>query len=232
MAAEARETAVASPAAAPNASTPELGVQPSSAPTPARPGALAADLEKIYAIILGSRRPSLLGRARVWIWNFEAPCTAIYRLGQWAFRLRARHAVLALPFLAVYVFATYFIRLVRHVEISHRAEIGAGFHLGHASTVLIGPTRIGVNCNVTHNVTIGVGLGSQRIGVPVIGNNVWIGPGATLTGGLVIGDGATIAAGAVVTRDVPSGALVAGNPARVVSAKYDNRALLWPESVP
>lgn len=206
------------------------GARPSSAPVKVR--ALAADLEKCYAIALGTRRPSLLWRLGAWIWYFEIPCVAVYRLGRWAFRARERVGVLALPFLATYVVLDFFVRLVRHVEISHRAEIGPGFHLGHPSSIFIGPTRIGANCNLTHNVTIGVGLGGQPTGIPVIGDNVWIGPGATLTGGISIGDGATISAGSVVARDVPAGALVAGNPARVVHATYDNRALLWPQAVP
>jgi acetyltransferase-like isoleucine patch superfamily enzyme len=49
-----------------------------------------------------------------------------------------------------------------------------------------------------------------------IGDHVWIGAGATILKGVAVGDGAVIAAGAIVTRDVPAGALVAGNPARVV----------------
>jgi serine O-acetyltransferase len=199
------------------------------APAPRGRGPLAADLEKCYAIAVGARRPPLLRRVRAWIWNFEIPCVVVYRSGQWALRLRSRHRLASAPFVAAYFLANFFVRLVRHVEISHRAEIGPGFHLGHPSCIFIGPTRIGANCNVTHNVTIGVGLGAQREGVPVIGDNVWIGPGATLTGGIVIGDGATISAGSIVTRDVPPGALVAGNPARVVNAVYDNGALLWPE---
>ncbi len=48
----------------------------------------------------------------------------------------------------------------------------------------------------------------------VIGDNVWIGGGAIVLGGVTIGDGAIIAAGSVVTRDVPPGTTVAGNPAR------------------
>jgi UDP-2-acetamido-3-amino-2,3-dideoxy-glucuronate N-acetyltransferase len=46
-----------------------------------------------------------------------------------------------------------------------------------------------------------------------------IGSGATLMGGITIGENAIIGAGSVVTRDVPAGVTVAGNPARVLSRK-------------
>ncbi|QNI38315.1 sugar O-acetyltransferase [Edaphobacter albus] len=53
-------------------------------------------------------------------------------------------------------------------------------------------------------------------GRPVrIGANVWIGGGAIILPGVTIGDDAIIGAGSVVTRDVPSGATVFGNPARI-----------------
>jgi maltose O-acetyltransferase len=54
-------------------------------------------------------------------------------------------------------------------------------------------------------------------GKPVrMGNNVWIGGAAIILAGITIGDEAVIGAGGVVTRDVPPGATVAGNPARVL----------------
>ncbi|MGU3420215.1 sugar O-acetyltransferase [Methylobacterium sp. D54C] len=48
----------------------------------------------------------------------------------------------------------------------------------------------------------------------VIGANVWIGSGAIILPGVTIGDDAIVGAGSVVTRDVPAGATVVGNPAR------------------
>ena len=49
-----------------------------------------------------------------------------------------------------------------------------------------------------------------------VGSDVWVGGGATLLPGVTVGDRSVIGAGSVVTRDVPSDCVVAGNPARVI----------------
>ncbi len=53
----------------------------------------------------------------------------------------------------------------------------------------------------------------------VIGENVWIGPGAIINKKIKVGDNALVSVGAVVIRDVPAGTTVIGNPARVIPAK-------------
>ena len=50
----------------------------------------------------------------------------------------------------------------------------------------------------------------------IINNHVWIGVNAIILKGVTIGEGSIVAAGAVVTKDVPAGCLVAGNPAKVI----------------
>src|SRR6185436_146034 len=65
-------------------------------------------------------------------------------------------------------------------------------------------------------------LRKQRLesGRPVnIGHNVWIGGGAIILPGVTVGDDAIVGAGSVVTRDVPKGATVLGNPARPDKSK-------------
>ena len=59
----------------------------------------------------------------------------------------------------------------------------------------------------------------------VIGNDVWIGQGATVLSGVTIGDGACIAARAVVVKDVPPYAIVGGNPGRVIKMRFDDRQI-------
>lgn len=49
-----------------------------------------------------------------------------------------------------------------------------------------------------------------------IGNNVWIGAGATILPGVTIGDNSVIGAGSLVTKDIPSGVVAVGNPCRVI----------------
>jgi acetyltransferase-like isoleucine patch superfamily enzyme len=58
-----------------------------------------------------------------------------------------------------------------------------------------------------------------------IGNDVWIGARAIILSGVTVGDGAVIGAGAVVTRDVPPYAIVAGNPARLVRYRFDEKTI-------
>ncbi len=56
-----------------------------------------------------------------------------------------------------------------------------------------------------------------------IGHDVWIGHGAIILPGRNVGTGAVIAAGAIVTKDVPAYTIVAGNPARIVRRRFDER---------
>jgi serine O-acetyltransferase len=104
------------------------------------------------------------------------------------------------------------------ISIPFTTRIGPGFYIGHFGGIVVSDgAEIGRNCNISQGVTIGASNRGQRAGAPVIGDNVYIGPGAKVIGGIRIGDDVAIGANAVVTHDVPSGSVVAGVPARVVS---------------
>ncbi|HEX6683095.1 MAG TPA: acyltransferase [Candidatus Limnocylindrales bacterium] len=57
-----------------------------------------------------------------------------------------------------------------------------------------------------------------------IGDDVWIGSHVVVVDGVTVGDRAVLAAGAVVTKDVPAGAVVGGNPARIIKWRVPDRA--------
>lgn len=95
-------------------------------------------------------------------------------------------------------------------------KVGEGLVIQHGFGTRIGCAEMGRNCQVWQGVTIGKkksGIDEPR---PVIGNNVKICANAMVLGGITIGDGATIGAASVVLKSVPAGAVVAGNPARII----------------
>jgi acetyltransferase-like isoleucine patch superfamily enzyme len=67
--------------------------------------------------------------------------------------------------------------------------------------------------------------GPPSKGNVAIGNDVWVGYGAIILSGVTIGDGAVIGAGAVVSHDVPAYAIAAGNPARIIKYRFDERLI-------
>ncbi len=106
-------------------------------------------------------------------------------------------------------------------------EIGDNFFANYNFVVLDGNyVRIGDNVWIAPNVGIYAAghpfdvaerIGGLEYAFPVtIGDNVWIGGGVQIIGGVTIGANSVVAAGSVVIRDVPEGTLVAGNPCRVI----------------
>jgi len=104
------------------------------------------------------------------------------------------------------------------ISVPFLADIGSGFYIGHYGGIIVSPfSKIGKNCNLSHGVTIGQSNRGKNKGYPVVGNNVYIGPGAKIIGRVVIGDNVAIGANCVVTKDVPDNAVVVGVPGRVIS---------------
>jgi len=95
---------------------------------------------------------------------------------------------------------------------------GAGLRINHFGNIVINcSASIGMWCDIHQGVNIGENIGNaDENKVPEIGNNVWIGPGAKLFGGIRIGDNVIVAANAVVNKDVPCNSTVGGIPARVL----------------
>ena len=106
------------------------------------------------------------------------------------------------------------------IQINPGAEVGEGLYMPHYGGIVVNPEAvIGKNCYLSHNVLIGKVHTGKRKGVPVIGDDVFIGTGAVVLGNLTVGDNAAIGANSVVIDHVPENAFVAGSPARVIHYK-------------
>ena len=114
------------------------------------------------------------------------------------------------------------------ISISYQTHIGSGFYIGHFGGIVVNQNAIiGKNCNISHQVTLGKANRGIRKGYPVIGDNVYIGPGAKIIGKVHIGNNVAIGANCVVTKDIPDNSVVVGIPGRVISSEgstgYINR---------
>ena len=108
-----------------------------------------------------------------------------------------------------------------------RVSVGENFYSNYNFVILAGNF-----IEIGDNVMFGPDCGLYAAGHPLnahtrnlgleyawpirIGDNVWVGGGVKIMGGVTIGDNAVIAAGSIVTKDIPSGVLAGGNPCRVL----------------
>ena len=121
---------------------------------------------------------------------------------------------------ALAALAQKLLEIITGISIPPRCEIGDGLYIGHYGSIILSPeARIGHNCSLAQNVTIGVAGRGEGRGAPTLGNRVFIGAHSVIVGRITIGDDVVVCAGSVVNRSVPARAVVMGNPARVVS--YD-----------
>lgn len=116
-----------------------------------------------------------------------------------------------------------------------RCDYGCNIHVGenffaNFNLTILDEAEVRMGCNVFIGPNVSIYTACHPLDAqeratwvewaePVtIGNNVWIGGSVTILPGVTIGDNVVIGAGAVVSRDIPSDCVAAGNPARVVKS--------------
>ena len=127
---------------------------------------------------------------------------AVYRLGRAVYRDDTPVRRLGRP---LYRLGQALVTAAYGIELPLSCRIGRRLFLPHPHGVVFVPgSRIGDDCLVRHNVTLGA-AGSRRPGRPVVGDRVQFGPGSIVMGAVTVGDDALIGPGAVVVEDVPAG---------------------------
>ena len=144
------------------------------------------------------------------------------------FRLIQKSIQLKIPFLPILLKLIYkILSIFFGIRIDLKAKIGKGLYIGHYGGIFVGNVEMGKFCNISHQVTIGIGgrQDSELEGVPTIGNYVYIAPGAKIFGKIRIGNNVSIGANAVVSKDIPDNDTVVGNPGRIVGYQEKNICL-------
>ncbi len=155
---------------------------------------------------------ALLSAPRVW-------AILYYRFGRWVHTARMPAIVRVLLKVIIGPVAV-FIDIATNMELPPQADIGRGLFIPHTGHVIIAfNARIGRYCTLAQGTSVGHGAGGKEksFSGPVLGDRVYVGPGAAVLGPITIGDDVLIGANTVVIRSVPDRAVVVGNPARMIS---------------
>ena len=139
----------------------------------------------------------------------------LYRISVTADKIDLKFVAKGLSFLSYCVFG---------IEISLESNIGPGLVLPHTHGTVIGAQTIGKNVIIFQGVTLGareIDFDNDVNKRPVLGDNVIVGAGAKVLGGIKIGNNVKIGANAVVLNSVPDAATVVGVPAHIARRKND-----------
>ncbi len=142
---------------------------------------------------------------------------AVLRFGQW--RMGFRRRWMRVPFSLLYRLMFRHVRNNYGIELPSTVQLGRRVIIEHQGGIVIhGLCKIGDDCIIRQNVTLGIRTTDELSAVPKLGNGVDVGAGAALLGEIRVGNGARIGANSVVLRDVPPGSTATGVPARVTIA--------------
>jgi serine O-acetyltransferase len=137
---------------------------------------------------------------------------ANYRFGYWACHLRV--AVIGPLLRSVYVLVNLFISMMNGTDIRSGAIIGRRFDVHTTFGIMIADgVVVGDDCRIYTGVCLVNKANFRGEGQPIIGNNVVLGVGCKVIGGVTIGDNVIVGANAVVLRNVPSDHMAVGVPA-------------------
>lgn len=137
--------------------------------------------------------------------EYVAFCYMMQRLPEYRFVLYNRMSVFAGFILGIFL-------PKRRIYFNIRNLLG-GVQVVHGWSTIVYAEQVGRNFLVHQNCTIG----NNHDGIPIIGDNVEIYPGAVVAGAIRIGNNVKIGANCVVLKDVPDNSICYGNPCKIVS---------------
>jgi len=137
--------------------------------------------------------------------------TVMYRASRWCYTHKLK--AVALP-----------IQFVNHsltgAEISHKADIGPGFRIGHPHGLFIGPgVKVGFRSTFNQGTCLSSNLEMEG-GAPEAGNYLYMSPGSKVFGSVKIGDRVWVGPNSVALKDIESDKVVLGVPGRAMPPEF------------
>ena len=140
-----------------------------------------------------------------------------HRFGNW--RMSVRPKILRAPLSLLYRIMYKSCQIFCGIMLPYTVRVGRRVRIDHFGGMILVAQAIGDDVVIRQNTTFGISTLNRLTDRPVIGNGVEIGAGAVIVGRIHIGDRAIVGANAVVTKSVPSGAVVGGVPAKIIRAR-------------
>lgn len=185
-------------------------------------GAIRADWRRAYLLTSGGRARRVA--ACLSMPGFQA--VAVYRFGRW---LLEQPLAVRAPLEPLYRVAYLLVQVLWGIELPRRARIGPGLVIAHFGGIVVSERAvIGAHCNLSQQITIGVGGKGAKGGAPVIGDDVFIAPGARVFGRIRVGNNVAIGANAIVHKDIPDNAVVVLDPGFQIVSYKGNRCRAAP----
>jgi serine O-acetyltransferase len=177
-------------------------------------GALRADILRTYEYLQGSKVVRTVNCLR----SPGVQTVIVFRFGQW---LDSQLSLLKILLQPIHFVLDGLVKIMWGIELPRSVTIGPGLYIGHFGGITVAPgVSIGRNCNISQHVTIGLSGKGEKAGVPTIGDNVYLAPGAKVFGKISIGNNVKIGANAVIYKDIPDNAIVVLDPGfKIVSYK-------------
>lgn len=141
----------------------------------------------------------------------------VYRVRRWLF-YECKNKLVVKLLKPVFFVAKILTEITTGILIDPHIDIGPGLYIGHFGQIFMGGhTKVGKCFNISQGCTLGFAGRGDKLGLPEIGDFVYIAPGAKVIGKIKIGNNVAIGSNAVVTKDIPDNAVAVGIPAKVIN---------------
>jgi serine O-acetyltransferase len=188
---------------------------------------IRADLERKMRGYGVRRQDQSFFRKRITpLLEFGTLAVIVHRFGRWVYKIKI--PVIRQLMIFIYLVVNTVCLAITGIHVHRESDIGPGLVIHNSNCIFILATKIGHSCTVNQGVSVASVRGT---GWPTLGNNVYLGAGCKVMGGVTVGDNVVVSANSLVIADVPGDCTVLGVPARIISRQTVSPYLKSPSMI-